>query len=274
MLKYVMNKLKIKQAFTTVFSLNGLINKAYYFALVPFFSSIILAAIGFNLKPNLIVIFAGIFLGIIAVLYQLYLWATAFFYAQQISENNWDDYGLSLQELITDFDVKLRIIVIRFVWYMPILAAGLVLVVVNSNKITGIISNFSNLTIDNPDLTIITIGILLFLFLQLLLENTLINISLFIYSQTGSIRKSLNFRKVFKLLKSVFLNYIVIMFLSIIPAIIVSVFSIPIILITSIPVIGGLVWGLILGLEAMYSTLFISNLQGQIWNYLREKYNQ
>jgi hypothetical protein len=276
-------KLKVKQAFQTVFHTSGLINRAYFFITVPFFISLLFyAANGENVPAILAATLMGIGL-ILDVLFSLYLMATAFFYSQQIAEHDWSDYVLILSEVVSDLGVKLKLVLIRAFWYGLLLIVLLVLVELIS-LITGksIIAEFyaallalsfvdtlanpANLALNIASLGLLVGGITGVWIIIQAFELSFINVSLYLYALTGSLKSSFNPVRIVKLLWKHIVDYSLVIAISFAGKILLALLTVLAIPFLIIPFLGGLVGGFISGLDIMYQYLFIPNLQGQIWS--------
>jgi hypothetical protein len=262
MLQSVMNPLKISQAFKVVFASETLVNRAYFFVAIPFISSFLIYVLQL-LPTNAIAVFLTlVFVLVLNAIYQLYLWSVAFFYSQQISESDWHDYELFLGELFSDFGVKLRLLFIRILWNLPLIVLSFAVLL--SGSISGNAVNYDIWQL----LLLGTIGLL-----SMVIEVIFVNISCCIYSETNSMLRALNPILVFRLLFSATWDYVIVLGLAILPLPVLLLASIPLVLLLAIPIVGGLIFGLLIGIHAMYTTLFIPNLQGQIWHKLGAKIN-
>lgn len=265
--KSLKQSLQIRLAFKQVFAGPGLINQAYFFVIVPFLSSLILSLLAGSNKWGLVTL-AGVGLICLNVLYQLFLWSISFFYAQQIAAGDWTDYGLSLTELFMDLGVKLRLLMIRLVWYLPLLLAALIILV---PIVAGYMEegNWQGAELADGKIPLVMVLVLLAASCWWLLANNIfISLSNFIYSRTGSLLAALNLVEVFRLLFKGWYDYLQITLLWLLGQFGLALLSIPLALVALIPLVGGLMLGFVLGLSTMYNTLFLGNLQGQAWQKL------
>lgn len=257
------DKLQIRLALQTVFQSDGIINRAYFFVLVPFVSSLLLSLVSNvdNWQNALIII---IILGGLNILYQLFLWSVSFFYAQQIMNGDWTDYGLNLLELAADMGVKLRLALIRVFWYAPVILLGVVLAWHYSGAVSADGINASDLETNLAALA----GIFAAAIWVVVVNNVFISLSNYLYSETGSIWQAVNLIRIFTSLTKSWEDYLVIIIMWVAGQILVLFLMIPLALISLVPFIGGLVLGFVLGLHTMYNTMFLANLQGQAWQKL------
>lgn len=195
----------------------------------------------------------------------------SFFYSQQISEGDWSPYLLTLSELTTDLEVKLKLFLIRLFWNTPLVA-----LLVGTLFWTVFSANDNSLQFANAESFVevfsgLPWSLLAVIFVagQILIENALVNISSFIYSETGSLKQSLQVFRVIRLLRKQIVNYVIVAGLSVVPQIASVLLILPLALILTVPLLGGLILGFLTGLAAIFSTLFIPNLQGQIWRELK-----
>lgn len=279
-------KLKLKQAFQVVFAPGTVFNRAYFFVAVPFFTSVILyvaqldsMGIGLKLLLSLGVI-------ILNFLFQLYLWSTQFFYAQQISANDWSDYGLMIVELFTDMKVKFKLLAIRLVWNLPAIILILVVMINSTNNFADTNLTTIGAGLQDPSAPIVSalssrngVGSILLLFIavlysQIIAEQLLTTLSQYQYAVTGSFKQAFNIRAIAHNFKAAWRELLVVLGLALLPDILLPIMMVILAFVLLIPVFGGLVLGFILGLYYLYITLYIGNIQGQIWQVFEQTRKQ
>lgn len=237
----------------------GLINRAYFFVVIPFLTTLLLSLVQVSDSVLvLLVIFGAI--AVLQVLFQLYLWATAFFISQQVASGDWGDFGYQFSELVTDFDVKLRLLVIRIFWYA--LPVGLLVTILLAISLTADVK-FTD--IENLPVSTIGLIIMAFFLVQLVLETVFVNLSSFIYSETGDLLSSFSVLRVIELLARAPLDYLTLLGLSVIPTVLLALASVPVLVLAQVPLLGSILLGFLAGLHTMYYVIFLPNLQGQIW---------
>jgi|GEM_PF-5340729 len=273
-------RLKLKQAFITVFPREEWLSRASFFVLVPFMASLLLTLTGYANNSPLLFFLLTAAVVVINIGYQLYLWMTQFFYAQQIMEGEWDDYLLTLQELFTDWETKLKLLWLRFYWYLPLLlvAAVFSFFFLQANPLDTLqgldVDALVNRVLSGPWFTgILALGIV-YAISQLLVEQVLVQTSNFVYAQSGSVVSAMNPVVVLKLVASAVGQFLVAIFLSLIPTMLLTVLLVPLAIIIQIPFLGSLFLGLVTGVQIIYNTLFMGNIYGQIWQQLEPTYNK
>jgi hypothetical protein len=257
-------ELKIWQAFKVVFHPSDLLRRAYFFVLPPLFCSLLLSVF-LSAGATFGLVFAVVLVVIILFLYQLYLWSVSFFYAQQISEKNWGDYGLTVSELLVDMPIKLRLLLIRLFWYIPSIIALIALSV-------DIIRTGSTAIATTQFTTLQTALTSIALLWALFAENIFVKSSEFLYSQSGNIADAFKVLQVFRLISIQARNFLVIAVLAVLPNILLTVLAFPLAFISLVPLLGALVVSFVVGVNTLYRTMFLSNLHGQIWIEMRNYY--
>lgn len=241
--------------FSTIYLSGGFLSTVLYWNLFPFliFLAGYLATTinNQNLRMGLLVL-----AGLIGLLYQLYQWSYSFFLAIDASEGTIGTADYEPSEIISDWIVKLKLLIIRVYYYLPILLAliAMNLILANLGLEASVELILSGLT---------TIGTLLML--AGIWEATIIQTALAIYSYKNSLISSFNFILVLRLIsRAPLANFQLALISSIITvgSFVVTLLLTPIL---AIPILGAVVGAVLSGFTASLFNVFLPNLYGQLW---------
>jgi hypothetical protein len=203
---------------------------------------------------------------VLAVLYQLYLWSFGFFAAQDVSMGYFGIPELTLQDIFSDWGVKFKLLIIRIVYYLPLVALAVLWLGIGSSELVQIINRANSIqSVFTLSLGLIS-GLGVVGLLTLIVEQVVLVAAQYQFSYTNSLLSAFNLAKITRFIVKNAKDLIWLVLLQIAFTLAFSVVLILASILLIIPIIGAIILSILIGFYTSWHTVFMPSLYGQIWH--------
>ena len=195
---------------------------------------------------------------LLTILFQFYQWSFSFFTMMDASEGKLGVPEYNLMDLFSDWGVKLKLLLIRVVYYLPGL---LVFAIQLASLANADIVREGGLEV--PVSAILTSGVVL-LWIQFV-ENFILPGALYEYSYSNSLSSAFNLVKISRFTFHNVVSLIGIAVVNFVGYLVIGGALLAVTPFLLIPIIGAVILSIVFGLLISWQVLFIPTLIGQVW---------